>query len=117
VFVDQYHALGTTDYIHCPMKSPTVESTMSVSTQNAMPWRTTMTKGTVEERLDRLEKVVDQVLCRLSGEKPRKKDWRRTIGMFDGDPVMKDIIDGALRSREEERTQFYEEYDRQDGKS
>jgi hypothetical protein len=89
----------------------------AVSTQDARRRRTTKTKGTVEERLDRLEKVVDQVLCRLSGEKPRTKDWRRTIGMFDGDPVMKEILDGALLSREEERRQFYQEYDRQDGKS
>ena len=76
-----------------------------------------MAEGTVEERLDRLEKVVDQVLCRLTDDAPPKKNWRRTIGMFDEDPVMKDVIDGALRSREEERTRFYEEYDRQNGKS
>ena len=76
-----------------------------------------MTKGTVEERLDRLEKVVDQVLGRLSSDNPRDKDWRRTVGMFDDDPIVRDIIDGALRSRDEERTQFYEEYDRHNGES
>jgi hypothetical protein len=66
---------------------------------------------------DRLERAMDRVLRRLSDDKPHKKDWRRTIGMFDDDPVMRDIIDGALRSREEERRQFYEEYDGQNDES
>ena len=74
-----------------------------------------MTKGTVEERLDRLEKLMDQILGRLSSNKPRDKDWRRTVGMFDDDPIIRDIIDGALRSRDDERIQFYEEYDRHNG--
>jgi hypothetical protein len=33
--------------------------------------------------------------------------------MFDEDPVMRDVIEGALRRREEERKQFYEDYDKQ----
>ncbi len=33
----------------------------------------------------------------------RKKDWRRTIGMFSGDPVMKRIDEAALRYREADR--------------
>jgi hypothetical protein len=70
-----------------------------------------MAQGTVEERLDRLEKLVDTVLDRLSGRRRRQKDWRRTIGMFDGDPIMKEVIEEALRSREQERRQFYEDYD------
>ncbi len=76
-----------------------------------------MTQGTVEERLDRLEKLVNGVLSRLPGETPRKKDWRRTIGMFDGDPIMKQVIDEALRSREQERVQFYQDFDEQNGQS
>jgi hypothetical protein len=72
---------------------------------------------TVEERLDRLEKILDLVLNRLSGEMPRKKDWRRTIGMFDNDPIMKDIFDEAIRSREEERAKFYREYDQRNGET
>jgi hypothetical protein len=31
------------------------------------------------------------------------KDWRHTVGMFRGDPIMKEVIDGALQFREEER--------------
>lgn len=70
-----------------------------------------MTQGTMEQRLDRLEKLVDKVLERLSGERARKKDWRGTIGMFDNDPIMKDVIEGALRSRQDERARYYEDYD------
>lgn len=74
-----------------------------------------MSQGTVEERLERLEKVVEGVVHQLSGVGPRKKDWRRTIGMFDGDPVMREIIDNALRARVEDRQRFYEEHDRNVG--
>jgi hypothetical protein len=72
---------------------------------------------TVEERLDRLEKIVDKVLSRLSDETRRRKekDWRRTIGMFDNDPIMKDILDEALRSRDEERAKFYRQFDLENG--
>jgi hypothetical protein len=76
-----------------------------------------MTQGTVEERLDRLEKLVDKVLNRLPSESHRRKDWRKTVGMFDGDPIIKEVIDGALRSREEEREQFYQNYDQGNGQS
>jgi hypothetical protein len=76
-----------------------------------------MSQGTVEERLDRLEKAVKGVVNQLSSVVPRKKDWRRTIGMFDGDPVMGEIIEDALRTRDEERQQFYQEHDRGNGPS
>ena len=33
----------------------------------------------------------------------RKKDWRRTAGMFDGDPLMREIIEEGQRVREEDR--------------
>jgi len=72
-----------------------------------------MSQGTVEERLDRLEKVVEGVVNRLSNAESRKKDWGRTIGMFDDDPVMSEIIDEALHARERERQRFYQEHDHQ----
>lgn len=55
----------------------------------------------VEERLTKLEQVVFGNIASVD----RKKDWRRTIGMFDGDPVMKEIIDEALQLRADERAQ------------
>ncbi len=76
-----------------------------------------MSQGTVNERLDRLEKVVEGVISQLSDPASRNKDWRRTIGMFDGDPVMGEVIDEALRAREQERQQFYEEHDQGNGSS
>ena len=63
-----------------------------------------MAKRTLEERVTRLEELVDGL---AGGKAPNSqtpcKDWRRTVGMFRGDPIMKEIIDGALRLREEER--------------
>jgi hypothetical protein len=41
----------------------------------------------------------------LSERTARKKDWRRTIGMFDGDPIMQEIIEEGRRLREEDRRQ------------
>ena len=63
-----------------------------------------MVERTLEERVARLEQRVDE-LAESGASKPqtRTKDWRRTVGMFRGDPIMKEIIDGALRRREEER--------------
>ncbi len=76
-----------------------------------------MSQSTVKERLDRLEKVVEGVVGQLSDVVSKKKDWRRTIGMFDGDPVMGEIIDDALRTRQHERQRFREEHDRAYGSS
>jgi len=55
--------------------------------------------SSIEERVEKLEQAV------FENRKPGEKDWRRTIGMFDGDPVMKEIIDESLRLRDEERAQ------------
>jgi hypothetical protein len=63
-----------------------------------------MVERTLEERVARLEQRLDD----LAGSKATSvqvpaRDWRRTVGMFRGDPIMKQVIDGALRLREEER--------------
>ena len=57
---------------------------------------------TLEERLARVEQLLDD-LIRKSERPKREKDWRRTVGMFDDDPVMKEIIDEGRRIREEDR--------------
>ena len=63
-----------------------------------------MTQGTIEERVARLEQLVHQLLLAKSeAASPGRDDWRRTFGMFAGDPVMKDIIDAGRRIREQER--------------
>jgi len=57
---------------------------------------------TLEERVAELERLVDELMQRSDGS-PKDKDWRRTAGMFDGDEVMKEIIEEGRRIREEDR--------------
>lgn len=57
---------------------------------------------TLEERVSRLEKIVDRLLGGVDHDHTAK-DWRSTIGMFDSDPVMKEIIDEGRRLRDEDR--------------
>jgi hypothetical protein len=63
-----------------------------------------MAEATLEERVATLEQLVAQ-LMRTSERAQRKKDWRRTIGMFDGDPIMQEIMAEGRRLREENRQQ------------
>ena len=69
-----------------------------------------MFQATLEERVARLEKRLDELAQGgpANGYSP-PKDWRRTVGMFKGDPIMKEIIDEALRMREEERRRAREQ--------
>ena len=59
---------------------------------------------TLEERLARVEQLVEE-LVRKSERPKREKDWRRTVGMFRGDPIMKEIIEEGRRIREADRVQ------------
>jgi hypothetical protein len=68
-----------------------------------------MTPPKLEERVERLERIVDELQARRVSE-PDRDAWIATIGMFQDDPIAKEIIDEALRLREEERRQV-----RQDG--
>src|SRR2546425_316459 len=63
-----------------------------------------MAEATLEERVATLEQLVAQ-LMHTSERTTRKKDWRRTIGMFDGDPIMQEIMVEGQRLREEDRRQ------------
>jgi hypothetical protein len=54
--------------------------------------------SSIEERVSKLEDVV-------FGKTKREKNWRSTVGMFDNDPFMQEVIDGALKSREQERNE------------
>ena len=58
-----------------------------------------------EERLERLERIVAEMHNNNPRRGPGRDDWRSTIGMFAGDPQAKEIIDEALRLRDEERRQ------------
>lgn len=60
-----------------------------------------MTHSTLEQRVTRLEEIV----ARLRNGTRRTKDWRRTIGMFAGDEVMKQIEEEGRKIREADRAQ------------
>ena len=63
-----------------------------------------MAEATLEERVATLEQLVAHLLqTTAQGERP--KDWRRTVSMFDGDPIMREIIAEGRRLREEDRRQ------------
>ena len=55
----------------------------------------------IEDRIAKLEEAV----FGTAGRTPGKDDWQKTVGMFKDDPIMKEITDGALEAREEERRQ------------
>ena len=63
-----------------------------------------MEKGlTVEERLSALERIVDEIVA--GAQRPRRKDWRTTIGMFAGDPLIREIQEEGRKIREADRAQ------------
>jgi hypothetical protein len=61
-----------------------------------------MPEATLEERVTKLERLVDILQQRVEVA-THKKDWRRTIGLFDRDPLMKEIIEEGQRVRDEDR--------------
>lgn len=65
-----------------------------------------MSQTSLEERVTRLEKLYDDWLHGQAGRhEPGRDDWLKSVGMFAGDPVMKDIIEHGRRVREEDRQQ------------
>lgn len=61
-----------------------------------------MAEATLEERVATLEHLVTQLL-HPPGRVEQSKDWRRTVGMFDGDPIMHEIIAEGQRVRDADR--------------
>ena len=66
--------------------------------------------SSIEERVSKLEDIV-------FGKAKREKNWRSTVGMFDNDPFMQDVIDGAIKSRELERKEADETTNTMDDES
>lgn len=66
-----------------------------------------MSQLNLEQRVAELERQVAELRQqRANGEplrEPGRDDWKKTVGMFDGDPVMKEIIEETLKIREEDR--------------
>ena len=65
-----------------------------------------MSQVTLEERVTRLEKLYDDWFhSQLDRREPGRDDWLKSVGMFAGDPVMKEIIEQGRRVREQDRQQ------------
>ena len=56
---------------------------------------------TIEERVAVLEQELSELKAR--GGDGRVKDWRRTVGMFTGNPGMKELFADAMKLREADR--------------
>ena len=64
-----------------------------------------MPEITLEGLAARLEAVEKQLAERKADSKePRKKDWRRTVGMFAGNEFIKELDAECSAMREAERT-------------
>jgi hypothetical protein len=61
-----------------------------------------MSQRALEQRVADLERKVAELEAAMANG-TQKKAWRRTIGMFSGDEVMKQIGAEALKYREKDR--------------
>jgi hypothetical protein len=64
-----------------------------------------MASSNLEQRVEQLERIVDEMRSDASRE-PGRNDWRKTIGAFSSDPLALEVVDEALRLRETERQQY-----------
>jgi hypothetical protein len=66
------------------------------------PTEVSMAQASVEERISALERAVAELVQsgRLGG---RVKDWKRTVGMFSGNKLMKAIDAAGQKIREQDR--------------
>lgn len=68
-----------------------------------------MTQATLEERVATLERQVAALLSERQGN-GRVKNWRRLIGAFTGDDVMKQIFEEGRKIREADRREARKRY-------
>jgi hypothetical protein len=61
-----------------------------------------MTRATLEERMNALEKRVEELQAQVQ-KLARPKDWRNIVGIFEGNEGMKQVFEEARRIREEDR--------------
>jgi hypothetical protein len=61
-----------------------------------------MPQRTLKDRVSALEEAVAALIA-VTNVNLQKKDWRSTIGMFEGDPVIKEIQEEGRKLREAER--------------
>ena len=68
-----------------------------------------MPETALEERVARLEKLVEGLVAHRNRYPAPGQDWRSRIGMFDGHTIFQEMSDETFRRREEERRQAREE--------
>lgn len=62
-----------------------------------------MTNAALEERIIALEETVATILEKVSTSQSVVRDWRKTLGMFDNDSLMKEIDEEGRKIREADR--------------
>ncbi len=62
-----------------------------------------MTNAALEERIIALEETVATILEKVSTSQSAVRDWRKTLGMFDNDSLMKEIDEEGRKIREADR--------------
>ncbi len=66
-----------------------------------------MSQASLEQRVSQLELQVSELLLRLKSgcatAQPARDDWKKTVGMFRGDPVFQEMLEETARRREAER--------------
>jgi hypothetical protein len=70
-----------------------------------------MAGASLEDRVIRLEERMDVLIRRPRQveNEPEPHEWIESVGMFRGDPIVKEMIDEAARARAEQRQQAREE--------
>ncbi len=72
-----------------------------------------MNDKNVENRLNSLEEQVQNILSALqNGQRTQAavKDWRKSLGMFDDDSLMKEIDSAGQNIRKHEREQVSDDH-------
>jgi hypothetical protein len=63
-----------------------------------------MVPQTLEARVARLEQQVNLLIGgRTDESQPTADDWKQTVGMFRGDPIVEEMVRESRRIREEDR--------------
>jgi hypothetical protein len=63
-----------------------------------------MVPQTLEARVARLEQQMNRLIGgRTDESRPTNDDWKQTVGMFRGDPIVEEMIEESRRIREEDR--------------
>jgi hypothetical protein len=63
-----------------------------------------MAQETLELRVARLERQMEKLMDNGADRgRPARDAWRKTVGMFRGDPIVGEMIEEAERIRDEDR--------------